>query len=54
MMAVKRNDEGDVLVKAGLCKNPDTDESELYCHSVDKEKKKKASRTGSRAALNPT
>lgn len=39
MEAVKRNDEGDVLVEAGLCKNPDTDELELYCHSVDKEKK---------------
>ena len=39
MEAVKRNDEGDVLVEAGLCKNPDTDELELYCHSVDKQKK---------------
>ncbi len=39
MEAVKRNDQGDVLVEAGLCNNPDTDELELYCHSVDKEKK---------------
>jgi transposase len=39
MVAVKRSDEGDVLVEAGLCNNPDTDELELYCHSVDKEKK---------------
>lgn len=39
MEAVKRNNEGEVLVKAGLCNNPDTDELELYCHSVDKEKK---------------
>lgn len=39
MVAVKRNDEGDVLVEAGLCNNPDTDELELYCHSVDKEAK---------------
>ena len=39
MEAVKRNDKGDVLVEAGLCHNPDTDEFELYCHSVDKEKK---------------
>jgi len=39
MEAVKRNDEGDALVEAGLCNNPDTDELELYCHSVDKEKK---------------
>ena len=39
MEAVKRNDVGDALVEAGLCNNPDTDELELYCHSVDKEKK---------------
>jgi len=39
MVAVKQTDEGDVLVEAGLCNNPDTDELELYCHSVDKEKK---------------
>ena len=28
-----------VLVKAGLAKNQQTDELELYCHSIDKEKK---------------
>jgi transposase len=39
MEAVKRDNEGAVLVQAGLCNNPDTDELELYCHSVDKEKK---------------
>lgn len=39
MEAVKCNDAGDVLVEAGLCNNSDTDELELYCHSVDKEKK---------------
>jgi len=39
MVAVKRNDEGGVLVEAGLWNDPDTDELELYCHSVDKEKK---------------
>ena len=39
MEAVKRNKEGDALVEAGLCNNPDTDELELYCHSVDKEMK---------------
>lgn len=39
MQAVKQNDQGDVLVQAGLCNNPDTDELELYCYSVDKEKK---------------
>jgi transposase len=39
MEAVRRNDVGDALVEAGLCNNPDTDELELYCHSIDKEKK---------------
>jgi transposase len=39
MVAVKRNDDDDVLVEAGLCNNPDTDELDLYCHSLDKEKK---------------
>jgi transposase len=44
MVAVKQNDEGSVLVEAGLWKNPDTDELELYCHSVDKEKKEEGIR----------
>jgi len=39
MVGVKRDDKGAVLVQAGLWENPDTDELELYCHSVDKEKK---------------
>jgi transposase len=40
MVAVKVDEKHDsVLVKAGLAKNPETDELELYCHSVDKEKK---------------
>jgi transposase len=39
MAPIKRNDAGDVLVEAGLYNNPDTDELELYCHSLDKEKK---------------
>ena len=40
MVAVKVDEKHDtVLVKAGLAKNQETDEIELYCHSVDKEKK---------------
>ncbi len=40
MVAVKQDDRTQtVLVEAGLIKNQDTDELELYCHSVDKEKK---------------
>ena len=40
MVAVKVDEKHDtVLVKAGLAKNQQTDELELYCHSVDKEKK---------------
>jgi len=40
MVAVKQDDRDQtVLVQAGLSKNQDTDELELYCHSVDKEKK---------------
>ena len=39
-VAVKQDDRDQtVLVQAGLSKNQDTDELELYCHSVDKEKK---------------
>ena len=40
MVAVKVDQkQGTVLVKAGLAKNQETDELELYCHSIDKEKK---------------
>ena len=40
MVAVKVDEKHDtVLVKAGLVENPQTDELELYCHSLDKEKK---------------
>jgi len=51
MVAVKRNNEGDVLVEAGLCNNPDTDELELYCHSVDKEKKEEGIKNRFRGCL---
>ena len=40
MVAVKLDDRDQtVLVEAGLSKNKDADELELYCHSVEKEKK---------------
>jgi transposase len=40
MVAVKQDDRDQtVLVEAGLSKNKDADELELYCHSVEKEKK---------------
>ncbi len=40
MVAVKLDDRDQtVLVEAGLSKNKDADELELYCHSIDKEKK---------------
>jgi transposase len=40
MIAVKEDDKANtVLVQAGLAENPETGELELYCHSVDKEKK---------------
>jgi len=40
MVAVKVDEKHDtVLVKAGLVENQQTDELELYCHSLDKEKK---------------
>jgi len=40
MIAVKQKDKTNtVLVQAGLAKNQETDELELYCHSIDKEKK---------------
>jgi transposase len=40
MIAVKEDDKTNtVLVQAGLAKNQGTGELELYCHSIDKEKK---------------
>jgi transposase len=45
MVAVKVDEKQDtVLVKAGLAKNQQTDELELYCHSLDKEKKEEGIR----------
>jgi len=46
MITVKEDDKTHtVLVKAGLAKNPETDELELYCHSIDKEKKEDGIKT---------
>jgi transposase len=46
MVAVKEDDKTNtVLVQAGLAKNQDTDELELYCHSIDKEKKEESIKT---------
>jgi transposase len=46
MVAVKVDEKHDtVLVKAGLAKNHESDELELYCHSVDKEKKEESIKT---------
>jgi transposase len=43
MTAVKEDDKTDtVLVQAGLAKSQETDELELYCHSIDKEKKEES------------
>jgi transposase len=43
MVPVKEDDKrSSVLVQAGLAKNQETDELELYCHSVDKEKKEQS------------
>ncbi len=40
MIAVKEDENTNtVLVQAGLVENQETDELELYCHSIDKEKK---------------
>jgi transposase len=40
MIAVKEDDKANtVLVQAGLAENRETGELELYCHSIDKEKK---------------
>jgi transposase len=46
MIAVKEDDKTNtVLVKAGLAKNQETGELELYCYSVDKEKKEESIKT---------
>jgi len=43
MFAVKEDDKTNtVFVQAGLAKNQETDELELYCHSIDKEKKEES------------
>jgi len=43
MVPVKQNDKTKaVLVQAGLAYNKETDEMDLYCHSVDKEKKEES------------
>jgi transposase len=39
MISVKEDKQGSVLVQAGLCENKETNELELYCYSLDKEKK---------------
>lgn len=45
MVPVKQDDKtGDVLVLAGFGHNDEIDELELYCHSVDKEKKEESIR----------
>ena len=46
MIAVKKDAKTDtVFVQAGLAKNQETDELELYCHSIDKEKKEEGIKT---------
>jgi transposase len=46
MVAVKEDDKTNtVFVKAGLVKNRETGELELYCHSIDKEKKEESIKT---------
>jgi transposase len=46
MVAVKEDDKTNtVFVKAGLVKNHETGELELYCHSIDKEKKEESIKT---------
>jgi len=43
MIAVKEDKKSNtVIVQAGLAKNEEADELELYCHSVDKEKKEES------------
>ncbi|MBW2095079.1 MAG: transposase [Deltaproteobacteria bacterium] len=44
MVPVKQDEKTKaILVQAGLVPNKETDEMELYCHSVDKENKKQVS-----------
>jgi transposase len=46
MVPVKQDDKTKaVLVQAGLVYNKETDEMDLYCHSVDKEKKEESIKT---------
>jgi len=46
MIAVKEDDKTNtVFVQAGLAENRETDELELYCHSIDKEKKEESIKT---------
>jgi transposase len=46
MIAVKEDDKTNaVFVQAGLAKNQETDELELYCHSIDKEEKEESIKT---------
>ena len=46
MIAVKKDDKTNtVLVQAGLARNEEADEVELYCHSIDKEKKEEGIKT---------
>ena len=43
MITVKEDDKTKtVIVQAGLVKNQETEELELYCHSIDKEKKEES------------
>jgi transposase len=43
MVAVKKDEKTNtVFVQAGLAKNQENDELELYCHSIDKEKKEES------------
>ncbi len=46
MISVKEDDKTHtVFVRAGLVENKETDELELYCHSIDKEKKEERIKT---------
>ena len=46
MIAVKEDDKTNtVFVQAGLAENKESDELELYCHSIDKEKKEESIKT---------
>ena len=46
MITVKEDDKTNtVFVQAGLAENKESDELELYCHSIDKEKKEESIKT---------